>query len=142
MNPQLIANLVLYKSLLIIFLIVLIIIQASQPVNVLAFSDAKIIPISIDVPRPPYSEGVVVGVVASNIISNYNSNPEASLSLKIQTLIDKLSENKLASNDKINPITKVDPEIRSLLEAHSAGKPNLDIVKHPHGEYHFPRARL
>ncbi len=128
----------------------LIIIQTLQPVNVLAFPSAKIIPISIEVPRPPYSEGIVVGAVASNIISNYNSNPEASPSLEIQTLIDKLSENKLASNNEINPITTMDPEIRSLLEEPSSGKPNLGAEEHPFGEpnlgaeeeSHLPRAPL
>ena len=66
MNLLLLVNPVQYKTL-IIFPIVLMSIQTLQPIHVLAFQGAEIIPISIEILRPPYAEGVVIGTVASTV---------------------------------------------------------------------------
>ena len=81
MNLLLLVNPVQYKTL-IIFLIVLISIQTLQPINVLAFQGAEIIPISIEILRPPYAEGVVIGTVAATIISTIIRIPKPHLSIK------------------------------------------------------------
>jgi hypothetical protein len=52
-------------------------------------------------------------------------NSEASPFDKIQTLIDKIAEDKLASNNEINSLTLPDPEILSFLETPSSGEADL-----------------